>query len=270
MSRLSLALKAMTIGSEPQSFLDATWIPPLIQSAPHRWRRRVALSVLAWSPHYFYHRPEHRGLSRAAFLEREFARNRETRRALCDRILAPHLRQSDAVLDYGCGAGFLAYHVARRVRSVIGVDIARGALACARVLNATGGTRFLHTAQIATVPDASVDVVCSFAVFQHMTDAALAGALATARRVLRPGGRLVAHIVIDGHGWRTEDDWRRNTSVVGRLNLRYGLNCFSRSDATVRALLTTAGFKHVEVRSLSDDFPEPFDDICAQHLVVAR
>ena len=55
---VDVALRALTLGREDQSFLDAGWIVALLRSAPARRRRRLALSILSLSPHYFYRQPE--------------------------------------------------------------------------------------------------------------------------------------------------------------------------------------------------------------------
>jgi hypothetical protein len=58
--------------------------------------------------------------------------------------------------------------------------------------------------------------------------------------------------------------------MTGRLKLKYGLNCFTRSERRVRDMLEKAGFESIVVRSIRDMCPEPFDDVCAQHLVCAK
>ena len=119
------ALRALTLGREDQSFLDAGWVAALLRNAPSSSRRRLALSILSLSPHYFYRRPEYDGLSHAEFVEREFERNRATREKLGECILGPNLEARQVVLDYGCGPGFLVQYVARFAETVYGVDISR-------------------------------------------------------------------------------------------------------------------------------------------------
>ena len=263
------ALSALTLGRDEQSFLDARWIAALLRRAPAPSARRLALSILSWSPHYFYRRAEHQGLSHVEFIEREFARNRATREQIGELLLGPHLHAHQIVLDYGCGPGFLARYVAGRVRTVYGVDISRGALECARVINDCPNVSYLHAADIAAIDDATVDLAYSVAVAQHLTDRVLASVLATIRAKLKPAGRLVLHIVLDVEGWRTEQEWRSDVSLTGRLKLRYGLNCFTRSEQRVRDIVKTAGFESIVFRPIRDICPVPFDDVCTQHLVCA-
>jgi cyclopropane fatty-acyl-phospholipid synthase-like methyltransferase len=264
------ALSALTLGRDDQSFLDARWIVALLRNAPSSTRRRLALSILSWSPHYFYRRPEYDGLSHAEFTEREFRRNRATREKLGESILGWHLHPHQVVLDYGCGPGFLVRYVAGLVKTVYGVDISHGVLECARVINDAPNASYFHTADMTDIGDATVDLVYSFAVAQHLTDSVLEHVLATLRRKLKPAGRLLLHVVLDAEGWRTEDEWRRDVSMTGRLKLSYGLNCFTRSEPRVRDMLEAAGFESIVVRPMREMCAEPFDDVCTQHLVCAR
>jgi len=267
---VDLALRALTLGRDDQSFLDARWIAPLLRSVPARSRRRLALSILSVSPHYFYRESWYDELSHADFTEREFERNRTTREELGRLVLAPYLNAHQVVLDYGCGPGFLTRYVAGLAQTVYGVDISRGVLECARVINNTPNTLFLHTTAMADIGDATIDLAYSIAVAQHLTDSALQRAIDTLRRKLKPEGRLLLHIVLDAEGWRTEEEWRRDNSLTGRLKLAYGLNCFTRGERRVRDMLEAAGFGSIVVRSMRDICPESFDDVCTQHLVCAR
>ena len=269
-THVDTVLRALTLGREEQSFLDSTWIMALLRSTPSRSRRRVALSILSLSPHYFYRQADDEKLSHADFTEREFERNRASREKIGQLILEPHLDPHQTVLDYGCGPGFLVRYVADRAETVYGVDISRGALECARVLNGAPNASFLHTSGIAEIGAATIDLVYSIAVAQHLTDSVLARVLETLRRKLKPAGSLFLHIVLDAEGWRTEDEWKHDVSIAGRLKLKYGLNCFTRSEMRVREMLETAGFGSIVVRSMRDMCPEPFYDVCNQHLVCAR
>ena len=267
---VNAALSALTIGQEHQSFLDARWITVLLRRAPLRSRRRLAMRVLSLSPHYFYRRPEYEGMSHAEFTEREFERNRATREKLGELILGPYLERQQVVLDYGCGPGFLVHYVAGRAKTVYGVDISQGVLECARVINGAPNAWFLHTGNMVEIGDATVDLVYSIAVAQHLTDSVLERVFDTLRQKLRPAGRLLFHIVLDAKGWRTEEEWRADVSIAGRLRLKYGLNCFTRSEERVREMLKAAGFGSIVVLSMRDICQEPFDDVCTQHLVSAR
>jgi SAM-dependent methyltransferase len=96
------------------------------------------------------------------------------------------------VLDYGCGWGGETLWLAERVRSVIGVDVERNAVAqaeAARVAKGIGNCRFASSEEgRLPLPDASVDAVFSTDTFEHVMDLDLA--FGELYRVLRPGGVL--------------------------------------------------------------------------------
>jgi ubiquinone/menaquinone biosynthesis C-methylase UbiE len=100
------------------------------------------------------------------------------------------------ILDLGCGTGAMALAIARASPSttVIGVDGDPDVLERAREkARAEGITLELHQALAdrLPVPDASVDCVVSTLVFHHLAPSVKRAALAEARRVLVPGGRLL-------------------------------------------------------------------------------
>lgn len=120
-------------------------------------------------------------------------------RALRERLLAPAgLQPGESVLDIGCGTGGLAIVAARQVGAggrVHGIDPspemidrARRKAARSRV-NAAFEVAF---AQEIPFPDASFDVVVSTLMLHHLPRAGREEALREARRVLKPGGRLLA------------------------------------------------------------------------------
>lgn len=98
-----------------------------------------------------------------------------------------------AVLDAGCGTGYLSAKLAQRGARVRAVDFAPGMLAQARArfarLGLTVDLREDDCAALSTVPDASQDRVVSSYVLQDVED--LRGAVRAFARVLAPGGRVV-------------------------------------------------------------------------------
>jgi ubiquinone/menaquinone biosynthesis C-methylase UbiE len=102
------------------------------------------------------------------------------------------LEPGDTVVDVGCGPGTAVRRAAKLGVSVVGVDPAPVMLRVARMLSRTSDrVRFAQgTAEALPLPDASASVVWSVASVHHWAD--LDAGLREARRVLKPGGRLVA------------------------------------------------------------------------------
>jgi cyclopropane fatty-acyl-phospholipid synthase-like methyltransferase len=243
-----------------QNFLGARWVAGVVDNAPFPARERVALRLLALSPHYFYDRD----------IPGEHARNRKSRQILANELIAPHLTPDARVLDYGCGPGYLASAVARTAAHVSAVDISRGVLACARVLN--GGPNISYqTPEEFRATGRPVDVAYSFAVAQHLRSDVLERVLGLLATVLRPGGLLMLHFAVpDGTRWRTEADWRADGSPANRAKLRYALNCFGRSAAEMLDLVERHGFTQASARPLAGVVTLPGDDIPEQHVLTAR
>ena len=98
----------------------------------------------------------------------------------------------DRVVDVGCGPGAAAREAARRGAAVIGIDPAPVMLKLARGLTRRDAsiTWTEGAAEALPLPDGSATVVWSIATVHHWPD--LDAGLAEARRVLAPGGRLLA------------------------------------------------------------------------------
>jgi ubiquinone/menaquinone biosynthesis C-methylase UbiE len=100
------------------------------------------------------------------------------------------------ILDLGCGTGEMALAIARVSpdAKLIGVDGDAGVLERAAVKARAEGVELeLHEALAGRLPlpDANVDCVVSTLMFHHLIPSAKRAALAEARRVLVPGGRLL-------------------------------------------------------------------------------
>jgi SAM-dependent methyltransferase len=95
-------------------------------------------------------------------------------------------------LDYGCGCGRVARHLHARGVEVWGVDIDGDAIRwCQEHLSRE---RFFTVAPTppTQLSDGSFDLIYSVSVFTHLDEAAQFAWLAELRRLLRPGGVLVA------------------------------------------------------------------------------
>lgn len=95
------------------------------------------------------------------------------------------------VADLGAGTGVLAAAVAPFVERVVVVDRSPEMLAAARERMPSSGTVEFHEGEVEQLPlaDETVDVAVLSLVLHHLPDPARV--LAEARRILKPGGRLV-------------------------------------------------------------------------------
>ncbi len=124
------------------------------------------------------------------------------------------LREGEHVLDIGSGPGFLAAEMAAAVGptgSVEGVDVSDSMIELARrrVPAPESAPLSFGIGDAVALPfaDAVFDVVVSTQVYEYVDD--IEGALEEARRVLRPGGRLlVLDTDWDSVVWRSSDDDR--------------------------------------------------------------
>lgn len=149
----------------------------------------------------------------------------ETRRevAALREVLA--LSQDDAVLDLGCGWGRHLRLLAEAGHRVVGVDLSPALLRRAR----TGPRRLrLVAGDMRRLPfaDASFDAVFNLATSLglFLDDRDAVGALAEARRVLRPAGRLL----IEGMhrddvvaGYAERDAWTMEDGTEVRVRRRF-------------------------------------------------
>ena len=270
---LNIAKWGATLGREPQNFLGAKWIRTVLERTPESKKRIWALRMLSLSPHYFINPddPQYSGMSHDEYLEAVSKTVAESREKIYQQILKPHFREDDTALDYGCGPGFLAKVVSGRVKKIYACDISEGALACARIINSAPNLEYVTADDrgLAAIPDGSVDIVFSFAMVQHISDEIFEIVLENMRRKLKPGGRLVLHIQLTDDVWKTEDEWRSDNSIQGKIKFKYGLHCFGRTADVHKQIVEKHGFTGAKVVNIADIVPEIFDDVCSQSLLTA-
>ena len=116
----------------------------------------------------------------------------ERRRAL----LLSEVRAGERVLDLGCGAGRFLAALSAAGADPVGVEIAEEALERARRVAPIAEVRLLAPDGSIPLEHASVDLVWCSEVLEHVADGA--HLLQEVRRVLRPGGRLLATVPFHG------------------------------------------------------------------------
>lgn len=257
--------RLLIASSKAHAFLDRPWIPWLLRLTPKCCRKAVALRLLSLSPHYWMHQwlncyPLEMG--RAEILRREHERNLNSRRQLCDKLLRRYLRSEMTILDFGCGPGFLANALSAHVKQVIATDVSRGVIACAQALNGADNIRYqVNSAdELRRVADESIDLLCSFAVIQHLRKEQTAAFFREFARVLRPGGQGVVHFLLGQSGVHEEQGWE-----LERVEVRMAY--FSEPEILERA--RQAGLRDARIVAVSS-LCELDDNIGLEHLLVFR
>ncbi len=144
------------------------------------------------------------------------------------------------IADLGCGTGAVVQQLAPHVKQVIGVDNSQEMLAAARQRLAGHANIALECGDLAKLPmaDACVDAAVMVLSLSYAAD--VPGALAEARRILRPQiGRLILVDVLQ----HDRDDFRRQ---MGQVRMGFSADGLSR-------LIEEAGFAPVSPRVLEPD-----------------
>jgi SAM-dependent methyltransferase len=184
------------------------------------------------------------------------------------------------VLDVGCGNGTYLQALRARHVAAVGLDLSPGMLRSA-------GHREVVNADVVALPvrDASFDIVLAPHMLYHVADRAQA--IRELRRVLIPGGRLVAvtngaqhlrslrdaiELAAGGGqpGWRLPSpatDGFSAANAADQLGTAFGLVTCVRPDVTAPVIITDAGVAADYVASLAalyaDVAPRPWPDIVA-------
>jgi SAM-dependent methyltransferase len=110
-----------------------------------------------------------------------------------DLLVSVGLPPDGFVIDVGCGSGRLAAPLSGYLRGAyLGTDIVQELLDHARSLVDRPDWRFEHCSTLTIpAPDETAVIVCFFSVFTHLLHEESYRYLEEARRVLRPGGKIV-------------------------------------------------------------------------------
>ena len=140
------------------------------------------------APNHHAHHPGFSG-PKGAFAAVAFLFGRRGAAELALRLA--ELEPGDRLVDIGCGPGIAARHANKLGAEVVGVDPAGVMLRVARTRwLGTGIAWRVGTAESIPVDDGWADAVWSLATVHHWFD--LDAGIEEAKRVLKPGGRLVA------------------------------------------------------------------------------
>jgi ubiquinone/menaquinone biosynthesis C-methylase UbiE len=105
-----------------------------------------------------------------------------------------HLRDTDVVLELGCGTGTTALQLAPYVRHIAATDVSGEMIAIAREKAAAQACRNMEAAvatpEQAPWPDASFDAVLAYNLWHLVADRT--SAFAHVHRVLKPGGLFIS------------------------------------------------------------------------------
>lgn len=149
------------------------------------------------------------------------------------------------VVDLGCGEGSMVQLMARRARSVVGVDNAPNMVEVGERLARENGLENLRYVEgdieEVPLPDKSFDLALLSQALHHATRPHRA--LEEAHRLLRPGGRL---LLMD----LREHTFEKARELYADLWLGF-------SEDFLHEALEKAGFQRVEVRSVSREVEEP-------------
>ncbi len=119
------------------------------------------------------------------------------------------IEPGERVVDLGAGTGLLTLAAARTALEVIAVDYSQPMLdriTAHAVAAGLDGIGYVHAdLREVGISDGVADVVVSSYAFHHLDDGGKELALAEARRILRPGGRLVILDMMFGLSLRASD-----------------------------------------------------------------
>jgi len=163
------------------------------------------------------------------------------------------LREDQTLIDVGCGSGRTAYPLSRsHSGGYLGTDLVSDLLDHARKLCARPDWRFeIVDRMYIPAEDESADMVCMFSVLTHLLHEQSYLYLEEAKRVLKPGGRIVfsfLEFLMPFH-W----DVFQGTINDARSGNENPLNVFVERDA-IKAWAEHLGLTLLEIRNGSEPY----------------
>jgi SAM-dependent methyltransferase len=151
--------------------------------------------------------------------------------------------QPTRALEIGCGPGRLMAHMAERITEVYGVDVSPEMIRQAKTIHSAEKLHFATVSDptLDMHADESLDLVYSFAVFQHIPNKDIVRSyLSEAFRILRPGGMLAVQVCMRTLDYQPAEA----TTWAGVIYSR----------AEMRQLTTELGFRLVTMDGESDQY----------------
>lgn len=157
-----------------------------------------------------------------------------------------------SVIEVGCGAGRMTKQLLHDFDRVIGLDVSSEMIALAAQAAPTAEFHVVDGIHV-PVPDGSVDAVFTCHVLQHLENLdVIAAYLTNLRRALRPGGTIMAHLLLaEEQRGVARKGWSELKLRAIRLR-RANVGAYSRVRSyrpdEVRTAMESTGFRDVEMR----------------------
>ena len=165
----------------------------------------------------------------------------------CEILIQFGLRKDGYVIDVGCGSGRLAKPLSQYlVGKYLGIDIVPELVDYARYLVQHPDWRF-EIAKGLSIPeeDSRADIVCFFSVFTHLLHEQTYVYLQEAKRVLKPGGKIIFSFI----EFTNPTHWAVFESNIRSINSDYHpLNMFISRDA----IKEWASHLHLKIEIIQD------------------
>jgi SAM-dependent methyltransferase len=160
----------------------------------------------------------------------------QPRKAFLAHLISTHLppERNARIIDLACGPGALLYFLQQAgYNNIAGADVSEEQIAVASRLRISSATCATLEDFLAAQSDASADAVLAIDILEHLTRPEVMDVLAEIRRVLKPGGRCIAHVP--------------NSDGLYGMRIRYGdfTHELAFNPSSARQIFRVAGFREV-------------------------
>ena len=141
-------------------------------------------------------------------------------------------KESDVLLDAGCGSGVNIVRLSSKVKKIVGVDFSAASIErCKGRLDGRGiENAELFTGSVAELPirDCKVDRIICLSVLQYLSDVEVHRALKGFAEILKPGGVVILHVKNRSSVyWMTLLAAKRLKRLLGRETMTYEVRPFN-------------------------------------------